>query len=594
LGIPLLCLTIGVCIVGSWPLLFPDLLDFDEPLAAFDIAEPEGAPAASESIRQLISAAGTDFDCPGGAHLSVPAGAVSAETAITVTQLAAAPPFPVEYLSSPAGPAYEVTVPEDCSLQQSVELALPFEVQEGTDPSLYTVFAWDGALWRDVGGIADGNVIRTQLDHFSVFQPALGYQERRPVGFVNNGPHNATVRPWTFVPATTDTPAPPPTASTTSFAPTSPGLSPNSSRFLSLPLGRYTWCMDWTDGRDADGDQYFDYYHWIDQREVTLDANDSTALELAEQVIFNTESAAPGPCGVAPVISAGASAAGTGAQGGAAAGAQRGEVDWSTLPLRPVGFVNSGPHNATVRPWTYVPTGASSPVPAPNASTASFAPTAPGLSPNSSRFLTLPIGRYTWCMDWTNGRDEDGDHYFDYYHWVDPREVTLAAEDSTDLDFAKQVNFSTDSGTPGRCGSGPYGTAGSATGEGGVLIIPGAGLVTIRLTWVTTDDLDLHVIEPNGEHIWYHNRTSSTGGTLTNDANAGCQNTTFAPVENIVWSSGSAPLGTYEVRVVYFADCDNVQPVAFRLVIFVGGQVVYSANNGLEGQGDYFTYSFTR
>ena len=128
--------------------------------------------------------------------------------------------------------------------------------------------------------------------------------------------------------------------------------------------------------------------------------------------------------------------------------------DYSNLPLRPVGFVNHGPYDAVVRPWTYVPQGSDAPAPPPAASTVSFSPDSPGLWPGSSRFLDLPLGTFTWCIDWTDDEDQDGDGYFDYYHYLDDRPVVLDENDSTDPELGESVDIQTDPAgkQPGRCG----------------------------------------------------------------------------------------------------------------------------------------------
>jgi hypothetical protein len=105
----------------------------------------------------------------------------------------------------------------------------------------------------------------------------------KPVGFINSGSIAATVMAWTFVPLGSDTPAIPSPATTVTFPPTAPGLWPNSSRFLSLPLGTYTWCYWWEIG-DINNDSYIEYMHAFDERTVILDENDSDNTELAESV----------------------------------------------------------------------------------------------------------------------------------------------------------------------------------------------------------------------------------------------------------------------------------------------------------------------
>jgi hypothetical protein len=121
------------------------------------------------------------------------------------------------------------------------------------------------------------------------------------------------VMPWTFIPLGSDVPETPPDVSTVSTVPTTPGLWPNSSRFLSLPFGTYTWCFEWDEG-DLDKDGYTDYFHFLDERPVTVDENDAEDPVLAVQVDF---SAPPdggmeiltGPCGADPVTVPGSSAA---------------------------------------------------------------------------------------------------------------------------------------------------------------------------------------------------------------------------------------------------------------------------------------------
>jgi len=73
------------------------------------------------------------------------------------------------------------------------------------------------------------------------------------------------------------------------------------------------------------------------------------------------------------------------------------------------------------------------------------------------------------------------------------------------------------------------------------------GEVHITLTWDNATDVDLHVIEPSGEEIFFSHKSSATGGQLDVDDIDG-----FGP-ENIFWPEGRAPSGQYIVDVVYFA-----------------------------------------
>ena len=108
---------------------------------------------------------------------------------------------------------------------------------------------------------------------------------------------------------------------------------------------------------------------------------------------------------------------------------------------RPVGFVNHGTINAMVMPCTWIPEDAEQPLPAPSASTISNNPSAPGLWPNPSRFLSLPLGTYTWCIQFDQD-DRDNDGTIDTFYFIDDRGVTLNERAPEQLEFARQVDFS--------------------------------------------------------------------------------------------------------------------------------------------------------
>jgi hypothetical protein len=73
------------------------------------------------------------------------------------------------------------------------------------------------------------------------------------------------------------------------------------------------------------------------------------------------------------------------------------------------------------------------------------------------------------------------------------------------------------------------------------------GELRISLSWSNHDDLDLHVIQPNGSLIYYGDKQ----GKLDVDMNAGGMNLTNEPVENVIFTEN--PLeGKYVVKVNNF------------------------------------------
>jgi len=101
----------------------------------------------------------------------------------------------------------------------------------------------------------------------------------------------------------------------------------------------------------------------------------------------------------------------------------------------------------------------------------------------------------------------------------------------------------------------------------------GTGDVQVTLRWAGRDDLDLAVMGPGGETVFFANPQISSGGTLDVDANGGCQTTMADPVENIFWPTGGAPTGTYQAVVNLFTRCDAAGSgaIAFTLTVLLDG-----------------------
>ncbi len=107
----------------------------------------------------------------------------------------------------------------------------------------------------------------------------------------------------------------------------------------------------------------------------------------------------------------------------------------------------------------------------------------------------------------------------------------------------------------------------------------GTGDVQVTLRWYSEADLDLYVVDPSGDQIYFQQPTSPSGGTLDVDSNRDCSFATTSPVENVYWPPGGAPSGRYTVYVNYFATCGGgTGPQTYELTVLVDGQVweVYS------------------
>ena len=136
----------------------------------------------------------------------------------------------------------------------------------------------------------------------------------------------------------------------------------------------------------------------------------------------------------------------------------------------------------------------------------------------------------------------------------------------------------------------PSGVVGPFVGLSTTVLGVGTGDVQVTLAWDVNSDVDLHVVPPGGDEIFYGRRRSSTGGELDLDSNAGCQ-IDGVRNENITWPVGAAPRGLYTVRVNYWSDC-GVQRTNWTLRVNNGGAVqlitgtfVGRGNGGALGAG---------
>ncbi|WP_309709278.1 hypothetical protein [Pseudolysinimonas sp.] len=175
--------------------------------------------------------------------------------------------------------------------------------------------------------------------------------------------------------------------------------------------------------------------------------------------------------------------------------------------------------------------------------------------------------------------DSDGTPDFGYW------EIVLA-EPATEADLV----FSVPQALPGQ----EFVTYFAAVDESGrqgtpvpqaVEALPvGTGDVQVSVSWDVDSDLDLHVVEPNGEEIFWDALTSASGGDLDLDSNAGCMIDSVRN-ENVTWEEGTAPAGEYTVRIDLWSSCE-VTPTRYVVTVVVLGQVTRTITGSVDGPGD--------
>lgn len=104
--------------------------------------------------------------------------------------------------------------------------------------------------------------------------------------------------------------------------------------------------------------------------------------------------------------------------------------------------------------------------------------------------------------------------------------------------------------------------------------------ILIELTWQSADDIDLSVLEPNGNRISFRDDKSvKTGGRLVNDQNVARCGEDSTGREQIRWivdnKDNLEPLkGNYRVQIRHWKNCGN-GPTKWNLAIIVRGKLIF-------------------
>ena len=94
-----------------------------------------------------------------------------------------------------------------------------------------------------------------------------------------------------------------------------------------------------------------------------------------------------------------------------------------------------------------------------------------------------------------------------------------------------------------------------------LFVVPGIGTgdLEIAVSWDNDADLDLHVVDPNGDEIYWGRDEVDSGGVLDLESGTGCR-PDGRRTEHIAWTGGTPPPGKYVIRVNYWSDCGGPEP----------------------------------
>jgi len=113
------------------------------------------------------------------------------------------------------------------------------------------------------------------------------------------------------------------------------------------------------------------------------------------------------------------------------------------------------------------------------------------------------------------------------------------------------------------------------------------GDVVITLVWKTKDDLDLHLIEPSGEEIYYKHKQSRQRGTLDLDKNAEQTVLVNNPIENIYYATMPRAC-KYIIEFHYYKKNTSDTSIPYTVALSINGETKLFENI-LYSQGEEHT-----
>jgi len=134
-------------------------------------------------------------------------------------------------------------------------------------------------------------------------------------------------------------------------------------------------------------------------------------------------------------------------------------------------------------------------------------------------------------------------------------------------------------------------TAAGAVSEHETIVVSlvqvGTGKLQVSLSWDQLNDLDLHLVEPNGQEIYYGNSLSSNLGELDLDSNAACD-LDYVNNENITYSENAVvENGEYIVRVDFWANCEVTENTNYSVTAYYEGVLLTPSTGTNPYQGNF-------
>lgn len=119
------------------------------------------------------------------------------------------------------------------------------------------------------------------------------------------------------------------------------------------------------------------------------------------------------------------------------------------------------------------------------------------------------------------------------------------------------------------------------------LVQAGTGKLQVSCAWDQLNDVDLHLVEPNSEEIYYGNGVSANGGELDLDSNAGCYIDSVNN-ENITYDADAiVENGEYIVRVDFFANCEVTENTNYSVTAYYEGTLITPSTGTNPYQGSF-------